>query len=68
MRTTTEFEEDLRALMQRWGLKTKTEAIRHAVRACARRPKPVDWTELVGILKAKPGAKRVTEDELWGDI
>jgi len=67
VRTTPEFEDDLRALMERWKIASRSEAIRRAVATCRRLPPPVDWRDLVGILKDRPTGVRITEDELWGD-
>ena len=65
---TPEFESNLRRFMAARGIKTKSEAIRHAVEeGLARTPEPavMDWTGLrgKGLGSAQPHYQ--SNDQLW---
>ncbi len=68
---TPEFERDLKLLMERTGVKQKSEAIRRAVHKAVEEKasgKDYDFRQLLGIgLKFPPRKKRkfLTEDDLW---
>ena len=66
-----EFERDLRRVMRTAGFKTKSEAVRYAVRAAAEHSSPVkrtDFRSWIGLaLKGKPNPnpRFKSEDDLW---
>jgi Arc/MetJ-type ribon-helix-helix transcriptional regulator len=68
---TPEFERDLRRVMKVKGLKTKSDAVRQAVREAAERAHPTkkyDFRSLIGIAlggKENPNPRFKTEDDLW---
>jgi Arc/MetJ-type ribon-helix-helix transcriptional regulator len=68
---TPEFERDLRRLMKAGGFKTKSEAVRHAIREVAERAHPkkkYDFRSLIGVAlggKENPNPRFKTEDDLW---
>ncbi len=69
---TPEFETALKRLMQARGLKSKTEAVRLAVREALERARPAgktDFTSWIGLGNAAPGNPRPrfpSDDALWG--
>ncbi|MBX6322182.1 MAG: hypothetical protein IRY94_10170 [Rhodospirillaceae bacterium] len=60
MHTTPEFEEDLATLMKARGLRSKSEAIRLAVREAAApyRARRHDLRPLIGFVEKLPGGRR----------
>jgi Arc/MetJ-type ribon-helix-helix transcriptional regulator len=68
---TDEFEKDLRRVMKAGGYKTKSEAVRQAVRQAAARAhgkKAYDFRSLIGVAlggKENPNPRFKTEDDLW---
>jgi len=68
---TPEFEKDLRQVMKTGGFKTKSEAVRQAVRDAAERARPTkkyDFRSLIGVAlrgKENPNPRFKTEDDLW---
>jgi len=73
LHTTPEFEEALAALMKGRGLKSKSEAIRLAVReaAAAYQPAPKrDLSALIGFIDRLPGGRMTdkTSAELMAEI
>lgn len=68
---TREFDRDLKLLMERRGLATKSEAVRTAVREAAERVSAAsqfDFRTLLGMGLRAPLRRRfrpLTEDDLW---
>jgi Arc/MetJ-type ribon-helix-helix transcriptional regulator len=68
---TEDFEKDLRRVMKAGGYKTKSEAVRQAVRQAAARlhaKKTYDFRSLIGVAlggKENPNPRFKTEDDLW---
>lgn len=77
LHTTPEFEADLAALMKARGIKSKSEAIRVAVREAAAtapappaKPKKIDLSPLIGLIDRLPGKRKTdkTSAELEAEI
>jgi Arc/MetJ-type ribon-helix-helix transcriptional regulator len=73
LHTTPEFEEDLAALIKGRGLRSKSEAIRLAVREAAAAYKPVpkhDLSALIGFVDRLPGGRQDSRssEELLAEI
>jgi Arc/MetJ-type ribon-helix-helix transcriptional regulator len=68
---TPEFERDLRRVMKVGGFKTKSDAVRHAIREVAQRSastQKTDFRSWIGLaLKGKPNPnpRFKSEDDLW---
>lgn len=71
LNVTPEFERDLKLFMKQNGIKSKSDAIRMALRELAERERAkadFDFNSLLGIgLKAplNPNPRFKTEDDLW---
>jgi Arc/MetJ-type ribon-helix-helix transcriptional regulator len=68
---TLEFEKDLRRVMKAGGFKTKSEAVRQAVRDAAERARhkrKYDFRSLIGVAvggRENPNPRFKTGDDLW---